>query len=143
MIIYCCGCQKEVEARLTSGTEIYPIRDDVRLDYHDFPFWKCDTCKNFVGCHHKTKNPTRPLGCIPTPKIKEARKMIHQIIDPHWKNHPEAFRARGWIYRWLAFKTGKEAYHTAEIRTIEEARKIYRYAQTIKSAEDCREETNP
>jgi len=136
MKIYCCGCQKDIEARLTSGAEIYRNRDDLA----DLPIWKCDTCKNYVGCHHKTKNPTRPLGCIPTPKIKEARQHLHKLIDPLWKNHAEPFRARGWIYRWLAAKIGKEQYHTAEIRSIEEAREIYGHAQTIKSAEDCRNE---
>ena len=134
MLIYCCGCQKEIEARLTSGAEIYPSRQDL----HTLPFWKCDACKNYVGCHHKTKSPTRPLGCIATREIFKARQHIHALIDPLWKNHKEPFRARGWIYRWLAWKTGKEAYHTGEIRTIEEAREIYAFALTIKNVEDCR-----
>jgi len=134
MKIYCCGCQKEIEARLTSGAEIYSHREDLA----HLPFWKCHTCKNYVGCHHKTKTPTRPLGCIATPQIFKARRHIHDLIDPLWQNHPEKFRARGWIYRWLAWKTGKKAYHTGEIRSIEEAREIYRLAQTIKAPEDCR-----
>ncbi|NTG07102.1 hypothetical protein [Rhizobium rhizogenes] len=56
--LFCCGCQAEVSARLTDGKEIYPHRRDL----HDLPFWKCDACKNFVGCHHKTANHTKPLG---------------------------------------------------------------------------------
>lgn len=135
MKIYCCGCQKDIEARLTSGAEIYAHREDLATR----PFWKCDTCKNYVGCHYKTKNWSRPLGCIGTKEIYKARHHIHDLIDPFWKNHPEAFRARGWIYRWLAWKTGKKEYHTAEIRSVEEAREIYRLAQTIKAAEDCRD----
>jgi len=134
MKIYCCGCKKEVEARLTSGAEIYQHRQDL----HNLPFWKCDTCKNYVGCHHKTKERTRPLGCIATRELFKARQHIHALIDPLWQNHPEKFRARRWIYRWLADKIGKEEYHTAEIRSIEEAREIYRLAQTIKTAEDCK-----
>lgn len=133
MKIYCCGCEKEVEARLTSGAEIYAHREDL----HELPFWKCDTCKNFVGCHHKTKNWSRPLGCIATPELLKARRFIHQVIDPLWQNHPEKFRARGWIYRWLAHQMGQQSYHTGEIRSMDEARQIYRHAQTIKSAEDC------
>ncbi len=133
--IYCCGCEKDIEARLTSGAEIYPHRDDLA----DLPFWKCDQCRNYVGCHHKTKNPTRPLGCIATPKLVDARRHIHKIIDPLWQNHPLKFRARGWIYRWLAHKTGKKDYHTAEIRSIDEAREIYLLALTIKEPEDCRD----
>ncbi len=62
MLIYCCGCNEKIKARLTNGEEIYPHRTDLYL----LPFWKCDSCGNFVGCHHKTDNPTKPLGCIPS-----------------------------------------------------------------------------
>jgi hypothetical protein len=137
MKIYCCGCEKDVEARLTSGAEIYPHRQDLAM----LPFWKCDNCKNYVGCHWKTKNPTKPLGFIPTKEISNARKHLHALIDPFWKNHAQPFRARGWIYRWIARKMSQESYHTAEIRNMEEARQIYRHALTIKSAEACNEET--
>jgi hypothetical protein len=73
MCIYCCKCGGYVNARLTDGKETYPHRPDL----YGLPFWRCDTCKNFVGCHHKTKERTRPLGCIPTKAIKDARKKIH------------------------------------------------------------------
>ena len=132
--IYCCSCEKEVEARLTSGVEIYPPREDL----HCRPFWKCNTCKNYVGCHYKLKNnPTKPLGNIPTPEMRKARNHIHKLIDPFWQNYTEPFRARAWIYRWLSGKIGRE-YHTAEIRTIEEAREVYSLCKTIKNVEDCR-----
>lgn len=78
MKIHCCECGNDVDARLTDGREIYPHR----LDLFSLPFWKCDKCKNFVGCHHKTKYRTKPLGCIPTPEIKNARKQIHSLLDP-------------------------------------------------------------
>jgi len=117
--IYCCGCQKDVEVRLIDGTEAYPHRSDLA----SLPFWKCDTCKNFVGCHHKTKDRTRPLGCIPTPELKTARKHIHRILDPLWKR---GHRSRGQVYGQLAAALGKEEYHTADIRSIEEARDVYR-----------------
>lgn len=137
--IYCCGCKKDVEARLTSGQGVYPnCKEDLQIKLWHLPFWVCPICKNFVGCHHKTKDSTRPLGCIPTQEIKNARQHIHKLIDPLWQNHNEPFRARGWIYRWLAAKIGKKEYHTAEIRSVEEAREIYRHALTIKSTEDCR-----
>ena len=134
MIIYCCGCKKDIEASLTSGSEVYKGRDDLA----NLPIWICLDCKNYVGCHWKTKNPTKPLGCIPTAEIKKGRQHIHRILDPLWKDHSEPFRARAWIYRWLAQKIGKTDYHTAEIRTIEEAREIYRLVATIKVADDCR-----
>jgi hypothetical protein len=117
MLIHCCKCNQKVEARLTCGTEIYPHRYDLR----ELPFWKCDTCKNFVGCHHKTNNRTQPLGCIPCKEIKNARQHIHKILDPLWQSKRHK---RKDIYALLSEKLGWK-YHTAKIRTIEEARAIY------------------
>src|SRR5665213_2859178 len=116
MMIFCCQCEKDVDARLTDGAEIYPHRDDL----HSLPFWKCDTCKNYVGCHHKTSNRTKPLGNIPTKEIKNARQHIHRILDPIWK---QGKMPRGKLYTMIAKELGYQ-YHTAEIKSVEEARKI-------------------
>lgn len=116
--LHCCGCQQEVKARLTDGKEIYSHRPDL----HKLPFWRCDTCGNFVGCHYKTANRTKPLGCIPTPELKNARREIHKILDPLWK---KGLVNRSKLYGKLSFELGYE-YHTAELRTLEEARKVYR-----------------
>jgi hypothetical protein len=125
--IFCCGCQAEVQARLTDGKEIYPHRGDLAA----LPFWKCDACKNFVGCHHKTKNRTNPLGCIPTREIKEARSHIHRILDPIWKSGRYGRRE---LYAMIAHVLGVEEYHTAEIRSVDEARRVYRIVSEIGSA---------
>jgi len=122
--IFCCGCQANVDARLTNGREIYPHR----LDLASLPFWRCDACGNFVGCHHKTKDQTRPLGCIPTPEIKQARSHIHRILDPLWKSGQ--FERRG-LYAKIAEAIGEPEYHTAEIRSIEQAREVYRVVSDI------------
>lgn len=124
MSLYCCGCEEKVEARLTSGAEIYPHRPDL----HALSFWRCDACGNHVGCHHKTENPTRPLGCIPTKEVKNARKHIHRILDPLWKAGPYN---RNEIYGLISDHIGRE-YHTAQIRTVEEARNIYRFVLKLK-----------
>ena len=123
MNLYCCKCGHKVEARLTDGAEIYPHRRDLK----SLPFWKCDACGNHVGCHHKTDNPTRPLGCIPSPEIKHARKHIHRILDPLWKTGKIE---RKKLYKMLSDATGRK-YHTANIRTIEEARHVYKLIQSI------------
>lgn len=124
--IFCCGCSEKVIARLTNGAEIYPHRPDL----HNKPFWICDTCKNYVGCHHKTSNPTKPLGCIPTPEVMNARKHIHAILDPLWQS---GMVKRKRIYGMLSIRIGYQ-YHTGNIRSIEEAREIYKlikkYAET-------------
>lgn len=123
MNLYCCGCGKDVSARLTGGREIYPRRPDL----FDLPFWRCDACKNFVGCHHKTKNPTAPLGCIPTPEIKNARNHIHALLDPLWQGGKMNRRA---LYAEIS-KRVEWNYHTAKIRSVEEARKVYRIVRDI------------
>lgn len=118
MNIYCTGCQKDVDARLTDGKERYPHRPDL----YELPFWKCDTCGGYVGCHHKTNNRTAPLGYIATPAILEARKKIHALLDPLWKSGKIK---RGQAYAYVSKRLGK-TYHNGEIRTIEEARNIYK-----------------
>jgi zinc-finger-containing domain len=124
MEIYCCGCEKEVQARLTNGGEVYAHRPDL----WDLPFWKCDGCGNYVGCHHKTKDRTRPLGNIPTKELKNARQHIHRILDPIWQ---QGKMPRGKLYARLARELEIKEYHTAEIKTVEEARKVYAIVKKI------------
>lgn len=116
MNLYCCACKKDVPAQLTNGAEIYQHRRDLS----DIPFWRCDTCKNYVGCHHKTLMRTRPLGCIPTPAIKESRNDIHAMLDPIWQR---GIMSRSKIYSTLSKALGRD-YHTADIRSIEDAQKV-------------------
>ena len=126
MRIYCCGCLSDIEATLVSGREIYPHREDL----YNLPFWACD-CGLYVGCHHKTKNRTQPLGCIPTPEIKNDRQHIHKILDPLWKS---GRYKRSEIYKIISDKMGRK-YHTANIRSIEEAREVYRIIMRIRDGQ--------
>ena len=119
--IHCCACGGDVDARLTDGGEIYPHRPDL----HSLPFWRCDACWNFVGCHHKTKNRTEPLGCIPTVELKEARKKLHALIDPIWQSGKMGRRE---LYEAISREVGWN-YHTAKTRTMDEARAAYRAAR--------------
>jgi hypothetical protein len=89
---------------------------------YELPFWKCDTCGNYVGCHHKTANPTKPLGVIATKEILEARKKLHALLDPLWKSKKIK---RGQAYAYIGHRLGYP-YHNGEIRTIEEARTVYK-----------------
>lgn len=124
MKIYCCGCSAAVDARLTDGAEIYPHRKDLHL----LPFWKCDACGNFVGCHHKTNDRTRPLGCIPTREIKNARMAIHRVADPIWQS---GAISRAKLYKMISREIGKQ-YHTAEIRSVDEADRVLAVVRQIK-----------
>ena len=123
-MIYCCACRVDVDARLATGAEIYPHRSDL----HALPFWKCDACGNYVGCHHKTKDRTRPLGCIPTKRIKALRIRIHSVLDPIWISGK---MRRSDVYAMVSDRIGKE-YHTGEIRTEDEAQQIYDAALLIR-----------
>lgn len=124
MRIFCCHCNTDVEARLTDGMETYPHREDL----YDLPFWKCDTCRNFVGCHHKTSEPTKPLGCIPSAEVKELRKQIHANLDPLWM---EGKHSRKYIYARLTEVIGRE-YHTADIRNATEANLVIKKLNQLK-----------
>lgn len=121
--LYCCACSTEVQARLTNGAEIYPHRRDL----HALPFWRHDVCGNYVGTHHKTVHPTRPLGCIPTKELKDARQKIHRILDPLWQG---GHITRGRLYRRLSDELGFK-YHTAAIKSVPEARMVNVLVQNI------------
>ena len=121
--IYCCGCDEKVQARLTDGKEIYPHRGDLV----ELPFWKCDACGNYVGCHHKTNNPNRPLGNIPTPELRKVRREIHRILDRLWKSGDYK---RKTIYAKISEAVGWP-YHTSKIRNIDEARRVYKVIREI------------
>lgn len=117
--IYCLACGENVYARLTTGKEIYPDRQDL----HHLPFWKCDTCQNYVGCHHKTSDRTRPLGNIPSPQMRKARGHIHRLMDEILEKDNIT---RQKLYAKISKHQGRE-YHTAELCSIEEARNVYRF----------------
>jgi hypothetical protein len=124
MTIWCCGCDAEVSARLTDGREIYAHRPDL----YDLPFWRCDTCHNYVGCHHKTANRTAPLGCIPTHAIKNARHKLHAAIDPIWQSNRMGRRE---IYREIAKRLGIKEFHTADIRDVATANAVLVHVSDI------------
>ncbi len=121
--IWCVACDSDVQARLTNGLEIYPHRADL----HEIPFWKCDVCKNYVGCHHKSDQHTKPLGCIATREIVAMRQQIHQMIDPLWKLGKMERRK---IYLRLGDALGRQ-YHTADLRSVEEAQLILETAKLL------------
>lgn len=118
--IWCCNCQEDITPRLTNGKEIYPHR----VNLHSLLFYKCDKCKGYVGSHCKN---SQPLGCIPSPEIKQLRMEIHDLIDPLWKSKQFT---RKQIYRKLSRQLGYE-FHTGNIKTVEEAKRIMNLISTI------------
>lgn len=116
MKLYCCECKQDTNAILTDGKEIYSHREDL----YNLPFWKCPTCNNYVGCHHKTKDRTKPLGVIPNQEIRNIRSKIHSILDPIWKSKK---MTRKELYKKISNKIDKQ-FHTANIQSIEEGQNI-------------------
>ena len=77
------GCDAEISAVKKSGADIYPHRPDLVGK----SFYQCNDCKNFVGCHPGSNN--KPLGCIATPEVKNARRKIHLLLDSLWHTKSE------------------------------------------------------
>lgn len=121
--LHCCGCAADVLARLTDGREVYPHRPDLAR----LPFWRCDACGLHVGCHHKTRDRTRPLGAIPTAAIRTARRHIQTILDPIWKSGQ---MSRDDLYARLSATLGRP-YHTGDLRTLDEARVVRQAVRQI------------
>ena len=119
-MIWCCGCNADVSVVHKTGKDIYPHRSDLAGKL----FWQCPTCKNYVGCH---PGGNKPLGNIPTPELRKARSHVHAILDPIWKSKR---MARGAIYAKISERIGRQ-YHTGEIKTVEDARAVYRIVQEI------------
>ena len=121
MNIWCCNCQSEIVGRLTDGLEIYPSWPKLAHK----PFWKCDTCGGYVGCHPDTRV---PLGIIPTPRVRKLRLEIHNVLDRLWKSGK---MKRKHVYARLSQHLGKP-YHTGELATEEEGQKVLSFLQTLK-----------
>lgn len=115
MNIYCGICDENIDARRVHGDKIYPHRPDLK----DLIFWQCPTCGGYVGTH---KNSGKPLGCIVPQAVKEWRQKIHSIIDPLFLKR---LIDRSTLYRRIAKKLGIKEYHTAHIRSVQEAEKVY------------------
>lgn len=127
--IWCCQCGIEVDARLTNGAEIYPHRRDL----WELPFWKCDGCGNHVSCHHRHHDAaerTKPTGVIPNAEVSNARRHIHARLDPLWR---DGLIKRKHLYAQLTRFLGRQ-YHTGELRTVQEARRVYKKVIEIERA---------
>ncbi|MGR5347240.1 zinc-finger-containing protein [Vibrio mediterranei] len=125
-LIYCCNCRCDVAARLTNGRETHPHL----LERAHLPYWKCDTCKGAVGTHHKTSDPTRPLGVIASPAVNYERREIHRLMDPLWKSNRIS---RSELYERISKHLGIRDYHTAKIRNVHEAKLVKEAVLRIKS----------
>ena len=114
--IFCVNCNKDVEANLVTGEIIYPHR----IDLYSLKFYQCPVCKNYVGVH---KGTIKPLGCIPTPELKQARIKVHNKLDYLWKSKKYK---RHEIYKSLSDYFGYR-YHNGHTKSVDECKKAEEY----------------
>jgi len=118
----CLHCK--IPARRVTGRQIYSQRTDL----WGLIMWLCK-CGAYCGSH---KRSGKPLGYPCDAETRNARKEVHKILDPIWRNaHQDPAyagsektdvaikkiqgSARGRVYAWLAFSMGieKTDCHTA------------------------------
>ncbi len=116
MKIFCCGCNKDVEARLTSGAEIYPKRPKLT----EKPFYKCDGCGNYVGCKHESAGRGVPSGTIATPQIRQVRQDLYKALEPLCGD----FERRKAIYARLGKALKMKEYSTAKVNNLSQADQV-------------------
>lgn len=95
MKVTCSYCNNP--AKLVTGKEIYPHRDDLSFK----KYWYCKPCSAYVGCHHPSE---RPLGRLANAELRKAKMAAHAVFDPLWGN--KNFPTRSFAYKWLANKLG-------------------------------------
>jgi hypothetical protein len=125
MTIYCGICDKKQEIILTTGKEIYPHRKDL----FKLKFWKCPVCGGYVGTHKNSKK-HKPLGCIVSKEVKNARIRIHKLLDILWSSPCEFNYSRKELYKKISEHIGRK-YHTAKIKTLKEANEIYIFIRDL------------
>lgn len=119
--IECIECDKTVEARLLR----FPP-PCWKYEWGRGRRWVCPNCKNYVGNDPKTN---KPLGIIPTKDLRYWRQAIHSRLDPLWKG---GHLSRSKTYKIIAKSLGVKEYHTANVRSWEEARAILRIVDELR-----------
>jgi hypothetical protein len=117
----CLHCGRK--SRLAWGKEIYPRLKRLWVD----PFWKCDNCNAYCGCH---KGTNVPLGFPANRDTRRARSLLHdKRLDPLWRGQPKEHRkpARNAVYAHLskAMNLAPQNTHTGMF-TIEQCREAWR-----------------
>ncbi len=96
-VVSCDYCDKP--AKLVSGEEIYPHRQDLWKIW----LWSCDPCKAYVGCHGKSK---KPKGRLANGQLRRAKMDAHAAFDPYWRKDG---KKRQYCYEQLAIKMNMSA----------------------------------
>lgn len=121
--MFCVNCQKEVEARILTGADIYGPSTPCAGD----KFAMCPDCDNY-GEYTVNKEP--PFSVIPTFELRKAYNHIDCHLSALWqwqimtKAEAEALMSKR-LYN------GERPYRTHEIRTRDEAIAAYKMAKLL------------
>ena len=81
--VICQYCGKEAE--LVGGDKVYGGNEK----YNNISVWSCEDCEAWVGCHPPNMRYGRtgiePLGKLAKKELREARRLVHGVFDPMWK----------------------------------------------------------
>ena len=122
MKIFCNECNKEVDANLVTGDNVYPHRQDL----YNLHFWVCPNCSAFVGTH-KNSPDHKPLGTLAGPNLRKWRNWVHFNIDSYWRT---GITTRKNMYKQLSKKFDGE-FHTAKLKTKQECEQAVSYAEEL------------
>lgn len=122
MNIFCNECDENVDAKLSTGNEIYPHRDDLK----DTVYWVCPKCGAYVGTH-KNSEEHKPLGTLAGPELRTWRNWVHKNIDKYWMLGTVS---RTNMYKQLS-KNMNMQFHTATLKTKEECQQAVEVAKQL------------
>ncbi|MBQ8465749.1 MAG: hypothetical protein IJ545_07060 [Alphaproteobacteria bacterium] len=121
--MFCVNCQKEVEAQIVTGADIYGPRVFCR----DEPFAMCPHCGNY-GEYAINKEP--PFSVIPTFELRKAYNHIDCHLSSLWERQIMT-KAEAENLMSVRLYGGLHPYRTHEIRTRDEAVKAYHLAKQL------------
>ncbi|WP_199438551.1 zinc-finger-containing protein [Vibrio owensii] len=113
MVIWCCTCQSDVNAYLR------------RLG--KARVWQCPKCPDSRVMTHFRANTDKlkPLGTLGDDEMRKARNWIHNYLDPLYRHN---LIRRQTLYDQMSIHFKRE-YHTAGLRSMEEARFAFHLAR--------------
>lgn len=86
--------------------------------------WACRPCDARVGCHKGTQ---KPLGTLANAELRRARRRVHELFDPLWK---EGGWPRPAAYAWLGqqLQLEPDACHVArfDLKQVDQAEELLR-----------------
>ena len=127
--VYCCECNKEVDAVLVSGMSIYTHRPEL----WDKKFYQCPICLNHCRAG-KFPDGYRPLADIASPELRAERQRLHDLFDHLWKINNDPKRSRAGWYKYMAcglYGSAKKKFHFGNLHSFQECKRAEKMIRKI------------